>query len=615
MPARLQQSPRRSPSWVSDSPRAPQLQPPTPPQSIDARQARVDQLAEQADIAAQRHDQAAAKLAKTRAQLRQATQPTCDRHQRLIRHLRAQVAGAGRRRYDGRRQCRLPPTHLAARSTRGLKRTPTAMLANVVLVSEDTGGRAEALARVRTPQIETARRAQGRAAAAARPASPAARRPLRSQEQAVDHARSQAPPPRSTTSQAKAAKRSEHRRPGAWPTPWRRSATPTCSALPDRDAFDCSGLTMAAWSQAGVSLPHSSSAQYSSGRHISESELQPGDLVFYYSPISHVGMYIGNGQIVNALNPGAGVADLRPPRHAVRRCGAPWRLTTRSRAARPVRGGRLRAVRASSRVLLAWSSRAATDEVEHQATRRRRRTAAPSAPRTPRQTLDQLVERARQSGSRDDAVATGRPGSDELLGWVLRQRAALRIGDLSMRYVDEGAPLDAARPGRVRPGRLARVGAARLPLRRVRHRRRRGSRPARSLRARPATACGSRPSAAPSARTPLWLVDQLSVVRTPQTLLAVAGDSPGRYPRLVHRAVRPGAARAAGLERAACSWRCRDSGDELDAAAATREPGEYDNIAAVTTTADGSLAPDAPVRVFVNPHGLRPASSSAAPRW
>ena len=64
---------------------------------------------------------------------------------------------------------------------------------------------------------------------------------------------------------------------------------------------------MAAWKQAGVSLPHSSSAQYASGRQISESELQPGDLVFYYSPISHVGMYIGNGQIVNALNPGSGV--------------------------------------------------------------------------------------------------------------------------------------------------------------------------------------------------------------------------------------------------------------------------------------------------------------------
>jgi peptidoglycan DL-endopeptidase CwlO len=72
-------------------------------------------------------------------------------------------------------------------------------------------------------------------------------------------------------------------------------------------AFDCSGLTMMAWAQAGVALPHSSSAQYSSGPHIPESELQPGDLVFYYSPISHVGMYIGNGLIVNALNPGAGV--------------------------------------------------------------------------------------------------------------------------------------------------------------------------------------------------------------------------------------------------------------------------------------------------------------------
>jgi cell wall-associated NlpC family hydrolase len=77
-------------------------------------------------------------------------------------------------------------------------------------------------------------------------------------------------------------------------------------------AFDCSGLTMMAWAQAGVSLPHSSSAQYGSGPHISESQLMPGDLVFYYSPISHVEMYIGNGLIVGAANPGAGVrvADL-----------------------------------------------------------------------------------------------------------------------------------------------------------------------------------------------------------------------------------------------------------------------------------------------------------------
>jgi peptidoglycan DL-endopeptidase CwlO len=73
------------------------------------------------------------------------------------------------------------------------------------------------------------------------------------------------------------------------------------------NAFDCSGLTMMAWAQAGVGLPHSSSAQFGSGPHISSSALQPGDLVFYYSPISHVGIYIGNGLIVHAANPGTGV--------------------------------------------------------------------------------------------------------------------------------------------------------------------------------------------------------------------------------------------------------------------------------------------------------------------
>ena len=85
-------------------------------------------------------------------------------------------------------------------------------------------------------------------------------------------------------------------------------------------AFDCSGLTMMAWAQAGVSLPHSSSAQYGMGPHISESQLQPGDLVFYYSPISHVGMYIGNGMIVHAANPGAGV--LVSPLHYMPYVGA-----------------------------------------------------------------------------------------------------------------------------------------------------------------------------------------------------------------------------------------------------------------------------------------------------
>ncbi|MFG1623082.1 NlpC/P60 family protein [Kribbella sp. NPDC049227] len=88
------------------------------------------------------------------------------------------------------------------------------------------------------------------------------------------------------------------------------------------DSFDCSGLMMYAWGKAGVSLSHSSKAQASEGRRVSKSQLMPGDLVFYYSPISHVGMYIGNGRIVHASRPGKPVKtdpiDLMPYNTAVR---------------------------------------------------------------------------------------------------------------------------------------------------------------------------------------------------------------------------------------------------------------------------------------------------------
>jgi peptidoglycan DL-endopeptidase CwlO len=79
---------------------------------------------------------------------------------------------------------------------------------------------------------------------------------------------------------------------------------PYCYGGAGPGCFDCSGLTMMAWRQAGVSLPHSSAAQYSVGRRISASELQPGDLIFYYSPISHVSVYIGGGQRISATHTG-----------------------------------------------------------------------------------------------------------------------------------------------------------------------------------------------------------------------------------------------------------------------------------------------------------------------
>jgi cell wall-associated NlpC family hydrolase len=69
-------------------------------------------------------------------------------------------------------------------------------------------------------------------------------------------------------------------------------------------SFDCSGLTMYAWAQAGVALPHSSSLQINSGTRVSKSELKPGDLVFYGSPIHHVAIYVGGGQVIHAPQTG-----------------------------------------------------------------------------------------------------------------------------------------------------------------------------------------------------------------------------------------------------------------------------------------------------------------------
>ena len=73
-------------------------------------------------------------------------------------------------------------------------------------------------------------------------------------------------------------------------------------------AFDCSGLTKWAWGRAGVGMPHQSGAQFGSFPHVSNDEAQPGDLIFYYSPIGHVGIYIGGGQMIHAPNTGTTVA-------------------------------------------------------------------------------------------------------------------------------------------------------------------------------------------------------------------------------------------------------------------------------------------------------------------
>jgi peptidoglycan DL-endopeptidase CwlO len=70
------------------------------------------------------------------------------------------------------------------------------------------------------------------------------------------------------------------------------------------DAFDCSGFTSWVWRAAGVSLPRTSRDQYAQGRKVARADLQPGDLMFFGSPIHHVGMYLGDGRMIHAPSSG-----------------------------------------------------------------------------------------------------------------------------------------------------------------------------------------------------------------------------------------------------------------------------------------------------------------------
>lgn len=73
------------------------------------------------------------------------------------------------------------------------------------------------------------------------------------------------------------------------------------------DSYDCSGLVMWAFAQEGISLPHYTGDQWNSGMHVSRADLEPGDLVFFFADISHVGIYLGNGLMVDAPSAGQDV--------------------------------------------------------------------------------------------------------------------------------------------------------------------------------------------------------------------------------------------------------------------------------------------------------------------
>jgi peptidoglycan DL-endopeptidase CwlO len=88
---------------------------------------------------------------------------------------------------------------------------------------------------------------------------------------------------------------------------YRALGTPYVWGATGPHAYDCSGLTQAAWKSAGVALPRTTYTQVNAGTRVSGAELRPGDLVFFYSGITHVGIYVGGGRMIHAPHPGAAV--------------------------------------------------------------------------------------------------------------------------------------------------------------------------------------------------------------------------------------------------------------------------------------------------------------------
>ena len=273
---------------------------------IDDVQARVDSLYEKAEQASERYNDARLHLAQAKKRLT-ALQADLDRQRQKFESVRRDIAASVVSQYQGQA--------LSTTTRVLLAKDPDAFLDQVATVSGYNDQQSEMMAdfAVQAQQLEM------REAAAKRELSriTATKKTLAEEKAEIDDKASEAEELLDRL-EARAApvSRSAERLPDVAVSG--RAGAAVSYALAQvgdsyvygaagPDAFDCSGLTMAAWAQAGVGLPHSSSAQMGSGAPVSQSQLQPGDLVFYYSPVSHVGIYIGNGQIVHAANPSTGV--------------------------------------------------------------------------------------------------------------------------------------------------------------------------------------------------------------------------------------------------------------------------------------------------------------------
>ena len=276
--------------------------------SIDSVKSKVDKLYSQAETASQRYDQARSDMQQARVRLR-ALRADLGRQQAKVDALRQQVAASVVDEYQGQA--------LSSATQVLLSQDPAKFLDQLSSVSQYNDQRAQMMADFAVQ----ARELQLRQEAAQRELQriTATQKQLAADKAEIDKKATAAKALLSRLQdRASAASRGSDRVPlGNVPVSGRAGAAVqyALSKVGDAyvygatgpNAYDCSGLTMMAWAQAGVSIPRTAQAQMGAGTPVSSSDLKPGDLVFYYSPVHHVGMYIGNGKIVHAANPSAGV--------------------------------------------------------------------------------------------------------------------------------------------------------------------------------------------------------------------------------------------------------------------------------------------------------------------
>ena len=282
---------------------------PNPKPDVESVQKKVDRLFQEAEVASERYNSAKGQLDASQSTLK-ALNADLGREQAVVARLRDQVAAMVVQQYQGQA--------LSTASQVVLSDDPSAFLDNINAVSAYNSQRGEVMSQYATELDRLKLRQKAVQEEAVQLA--ATEKQLAKDKAQIDDKAAAA---KAQLDKMQAAQREQFLA-GDYSGPLPsvsangRAAQAVHFAMAQvgkaysygaagPSAYDCSGLTMRAWGTAGVGLPHSSRAQMGYGTPVSENQLQPGDLVFYYSPVSHVGMYIGNGLIVNAENPSMGV--------------------------------------------------------------------------------------------------------------------------------------------------------------------------------------------------------------------------------------------------------------------------------------------------------------------